>query len=405
MKRISFIFVTFILAVSFLLPTFVLAVNNAESTDGNLPTIYFFRGEGCPHCEKEEEFFEKLKNEYFGLQIKDFEVWHNRDNAKLLQKVAKELDIKSSGVPVTIISDQVVIGFGSEASTGRQIKRMLQTCIDEGCNDFVESIITGENGEKEKPKQERPSKIITLPIIGEIDTKNWSLPVLTIVIGGLDGFNPCAMWVLIFLISLLLGMEDKRKMWILGSSFIIASATVYFLFLAAWLNLFLFLGFIVWIRFAIGAVAIGSGVYHLREWYVNKSGLCKVTGQERKQKIMNKFKKVAEEKKFWLALVGIISIAIAVNLIELVCSAGLPAIYTQILALAGLSTPAYYLYLLLYIFVFMLDDLVVFIIAMTTLQAVGLSGKYSRWSSLIGGIVIFILGLLLILKPGWVMFG
>jgi len=110
------------------------------------------------------------------------------------------------------------------------------------------------------------------------------LPILTIVIAGLDGFNPCAMWVLIFLISLLLGMENKKKMWLLGSSFIVTSAAVYFLFLAAWLNLFLFLGFLIWIRVIIGIVAIGSGVYHLREWYVNKSGLCKVTGQERKTK-------------------------------------------------------------------------------------------------------------------------
>lgn len=403
MKNIFLKLLLLFLLTLFLLPSLVLALA-IDDINGNLPTIYFFRGEGCPHCEDEEEFLEKLKNEYFGLQIEDFEIWYNRDNANLLKNVAKELNIKSSGIPITIIGSQVVSGFSNEKTTGEQIRQAVQSCLIEGCDDVVAQIIEGVTGE-EKPSKERPSKIITLPVIGEVDTKNWSLPVLTIVIGGLDGFNPCAMWVLIFLISLLLGMEDKKKMWILGGSFIFASAAVYFLFLAAWLNLFLFLGFIVWIRLAIGVVAIGSGVYHLREWYVNKSGLCKVTGQERKQKIMDKFKKVTEEKRFWLALAGIISIAIAVNMIELVCSAGLPAVYTQVLALSNLSTPVYYLYLLLYIFFFMLDDLVIFIIAMLTLQVAGLSGKYSRWSSLIGGIVILILGILLIFKPGWIMFG
>ena len=194
-------------------------------------------------------------------------------------------------------------------------------------------------------------------------------------------------------------------MWILGSTFIIVSALAYFLFLAAWLNLFLFLGFIRVIRVVIGLVAIGSGGYHLKSYWQNRDGSCEVVDDEKRAKIIDRLRKITEQKFFWLAVLGIVGLAFAVNLIELVCSAGLPAIYTQILALAKLSTPGYYLYLLLYIFIFTLDDLLVFIIAMTTLQAVGISSKYTRWSNLIGGIIIFILGILLIFKPGWVMFG
>ena len=246
---------------------------------------------------------------------------------------------------------------------------------------------------------------IDLPIFGEVETKNLSLPVLTVVIGALDGFNPCAMWVLVFLISLLLGMQNRRRMWILGAAFIMASAAVYFIFMAAWLNLLLFLGFLIWIRVIIGLVALGSGGYHLREWWTNRAGYCKVTGSEKRRRIFEKLKRITQNKSFFIALVGIILLAFAVNLVEAICSAGLPAVYTQILALSDLPVLSYYLYILLYVLIFMLDDLIIFIAAMVTLRATGLSGRYSRFSNLIGGLAMLIIGLLLIFKPEWLMFG
>ncbi|MGB6882259.1 MAG: hypothetical protein WBD86_03140 [Microgenomates group bacterium] len=246
---------------------------------------------------------------------------------------------------------------------------------------------------------------LTLPIIGTIQTANLSLPLLSVVIGLLDGFNPCAMWTLFFLISLLLSMKDKRRMWILGTVFIITSAFVYFLFLSAWLNFFLILGFLFWIRIIIGLVALGAGIYNLRDYYVNREGACKVTGSEKRRKTFDKLKSIAHERKFILALGGIILLAFAVNLIELVCSAGLPAIYTQILSLNTLSTWQYYSYILIYIFFFMLDDLFVFAVAMITLHAIGIQSKYARFSRLIGGILMLIIGALLLFKPEFLMFG
>ena len=249
-----------------------------------------------------------------------------------------------------------------------------------------------------------PEKI-NLPIIGEIETRDFSLPVLTVLIAGLDGFNPCAMWVLLFLISLLLGMEDKKRMWILGTAFIVSSAFVYFLFMSAWLNLFLFLGFVLWVRVVIGLVALVAGGYNLKEYFTNKAGVCKVTSGKKRQKVFEKLKNIIYEKQFWLALVGIIILAFAVNLVELICSAGLPAVYTQILALTPMAKWQYYAYLGLYIFIFMLDDLLVFFVAMTTLQITGMTTKYTRVSHLIGGILMLVMGILLLFKPEWLMFG
>ncbi|NLZ24317.1 hypothetical protein GX888_01015, partial [Candidatus Dojkabacteria bacterium] len=244
-----------------------------------------------------------------------------------------------------------------------------------------------------------------LPLIGEIETKDFSLPLLTVVLGLVDGFNPCAMWTLVFLIGLLLGLKDKKRMWIFGIVFILFSAFVYFLFMVAWLNFILFIGMVNWVRVLVGLVALFGGGYSLREYYVNRDGKCKVTDKEKRKRVFHKLEEITRRKSFWLALLGIILLAFAVNLVEAICSAGIPAIYTQILSLNNLGKLEYYLYILLYIFFFMLDDLVVFFIAMITLRITGGTTKYSKWSNLIGGALMLIIGLLLIFKPEWLMFG
>lgn len=252
--------------------------------------------------------------------------------------------------------------------------------------------------------QEMPESV-NLPFAGETEVKSFSLPLLTLVFGGLDGFNPCAMWVLLFLITLLINIKNKKRMCILGVIFIVTSAVVYFLFMAAWLNFFLFLGFVFWIRLAIALFAIGAGIYHLREFIRNKDGTCKAAESEKRQRIFGKIKKIVQKKNLGWAILGIIVLAGAVNLVELLCSTGLPAIYTSILTLTEIPTWQYYIYLLFYIFIFMLDDLIIFFIAMFALRTVGVSSKYTRWTSLIGGIIMIVIGLILILKPGWLMFG
>jgi hypothetical protein len=175
--------------------------------------------------------------------------------------------------------------------------------------------------------------------------------------------------------------------------------------MAAWLNLILFLGFIFWIRLIIALVALGGGGYNLREYFINKDSGCKVVGGEKRQKVFEKLKRITQEQKFWLALGGIMVLAAGVNLVELICSAGLPVIFTQVLALSNLATWQYYSYMLIYIFVFMLDDLFVFFTAMITLQLTGITTKYTRISHLIGGILMVVIGILLIFKPEWLMFG
>jgi hypothetical protein len=224
------------------------------------------------------------------------------------------------------------------------------------------------------------------------------------MLGAVDGFNPCAMWVLVFLIGLLVGMRDPVRMWSYGAAFLLTSAAVYFAFMAAWLNLVLLLGSLAWIRAGVGVFALFAGGYYLHEFVRNPDAACAVTSRGERRRIMDRLKGVVAEKSFLFAIAGIMALAVAVNLIELLCSAGIPVVYTQVLALSDLSATAYYGYLMLYISIFLLDDAVVFVTAMLTLQATGLAATYSRYSHLIGGTVLLAVGLLLIFRPEWLAF-
>lgn len=381
----------------------------------NTVNAYLFYGNGCPHCAKERDYLQQIAKKYPQLKVVEYEIYYNLKNNTLLQKVANQLNTDAGGVPFLVIGEEYFIGF-AEGITSQEIENKIIECTQKTCNDLVNPIISGAQITSPEPIIKEGSiptnnniipekKYIKLPVIGQVDTSKLSLPVLTFVLAFLDGFNPCAMWTLLFLISLLLGMKDRRRMWILGVSFIISSAMVYFLFLSAWLNLFLFLGFVVWIRILIGVIALGAGIFYLRDCLINKKGGCGVMGNEKRQKIFQKLEAITQKRQFLLALSGIVLLAIAVNMVELICSAGLPAVYTQILSLSNLPPWQYYVYLMFYILVFMLDDLFVFFTAMITLQAVGIQSKYSRISHMIGGVLMLIIGLLLLFKPEWLMFG
>ena len=380
--------------------------SNIEATDISENSIRyeFFWGVGCPHCAKEEKFLEKMEKKY-SIEFQKFEIYNSPQNQQRMFQIGKDLSIDIQGIPFVLIGSKHFVGFLSEETTGKEIEATIATILGKQeitvSKNEKEVSTTTDNNENVKEN----INTISLPIFGEIDIKKYSLPVLTILIAAIDGFNPCAMWTLVLLISLLMGMQDKKRMWILGTSFIVASGFVYFLFLAAWLNLFLFLSLTSWIKVIIGVIALCAGIYYLKDFATNKDAECKVTGTKKKKFFMQKMQEIVVKKHLLLAIVGIIILAFAVNLIELVCSAGLPAIYTQILSISDLTKLDYYLYLLLYVSIFILDDLLIFFSTMFTLKITGLHTKYSRISHLVGGIIMLIIGILLLFKPELLMFG
>lgn len=390
--------------IGLLILSAVLLLPGSASASEKL-NIYFFRGDGCPHCAKEEEFLEDIKEKYDYVDIHEYEVWYDKTNQELLGKVKKELSVDNSYVPFTVIGTKYFTGYND--NIGYQIENAVKE-KDTSVN-LVSQVIDGKTDIlKNLKKKEKKDSNINVPILGKVDAKKVSLPLLSVVIGLVDGFNPCAMWVLLFLISILIGMKDRKKMWILGLTFIISSALVYLLFMVAWLKVALSINQIIWVRSLIAIVALIGGVVNLRSFYKTikeKDVGCTVTDKDQKKKTMEKIKKFTSEKSFILAILGIMALAFSINLVELACSAGLPLLYTQVLSMNNLNNVEYIGYILLYILFFMLDDLIVFFIAMFTMKLTGISNKYSKYSHLIGGIIMSLIGILLLVAPKILMFG
>lgn len=338
--------------------------------------INFFWQNGCRHCEKEKEFLQKLEKTNPNVKIYSYEA---SKNSELLDKFCKDLKITLTGLPLTIIGDEYFIGFYDEESTGAQIERAIKD-------------------------QNAVLSSINVPFFGKIELKDFSLPMITLILGGIDGFNPCAMWVLVMLLSFLIALKDKKKVIILGSFFIFISALVYWFFMEAWLNIVQFFSYIIWVRISIGIIALIAGYTYLKDFFKTDNA-CSVTNAEYRKKIAQKVKFLTEKKQLIIALIGIAILAFLVNLIELVCSLGLPVVYIQILNLNTLSFFQYHGYILLYIFIFMLDDILVFLIAIFSFRLMNITNKYSKICRLVGGAALIMIGFLLIFKPQYLTFG
>ncbi|MCF7626148.1 hypothetical protein L3K73_03030 [Holdemanella sp. SCCA2] len=366
--------------------------------------IYLFYGDGCPHCKEEEKWFESYlkKNDY--IKIHRYEVWYNKDNQEKYSKVHDILNDTSSGIPYLIIGETVISGFDEEI-TPERIKNAVEYYKNINYKDKV-GIYLGivEDKNEEETKTDYQESEVKIPILGKQKIKDVSIGLSAVVIGLVDGFNPCAMWILLFLISMLLGMKNRKRMWTLGITFLVSSALVYFLFLISWLNLAVFLNKILYIRVAIAFVAVLFGVIQVNSFFFKKDDGCEVVDTKNRKKIIKSIQKIVKEKSFILALLGIILLAASVNIVELLCSLGLPVMFTQILTINEVSKFGQILYSLIYILFFMIDDIIIFIIAMKTLEIKAISNKYGKYSHLIGGLIMITIGILMIYKPEWLMF-
>jgi len=343
--------------------------------------VHFFYIPGCSHCDKQEPFNEKLANTYPAIQIIKHDTTTPAGSALLSEKLA-ELGIEyEPDFPITIFGNQVFGGWESEETTGKDIEDALQQCLAGNCP---------------PPTGEEPEDTIVLPLIGEIVLSDYSLPALAVILGLVDGFNPCAMWVLVYLISLIATLKDRKRIWLIVGSFVLASGVLYFLFMTAWLNAFLFIGFIKPVTVVIGLVALGGGILQIREFIETKGAIvCEVTDEESRKKTMTRVQRIVSSPITLGTIVGIVALAFAVNSIEFVCSAAVPAIFTHVLSLASLTTFQYYGYILLYVLFFMLDDLIIFGTAAIALSS-NLGERYAKYFRPVGATILIILGLLLL---------
>jgi len=347
--------------------------------------VHFFYLPDCSHCEEQKPFNEELANTYPSISFIYHDATNHEENALLTEMLAA-IGVKDEPVfPVTIFGRQAFGGWESEETTGEQIKLALQQCLAGNCP---------ERGIIEEPQDE-----VILPIIGKIRFSDYSLPSLAIILGLVDGFNPCAMWVLAYLISLIMTLKDKRKTWLLVGSFVFASGVLYFLFMTAWLNAFLLIGYYRPVTIVIGLAALGAGTLNIREFIRTKGAIvCEVGDEESRKKTMTRIEKVIFSPSTLATIAGIIALAFVVNLIEFVCSSALPAVFTYVLSLSHLSALKYYAYILLYDLFFMLDDLIIFGSAALAMTST-LGDRYAKYCRPFGGTILLVLGVLLLFAP------
>jgi hypothetical protein len=350
---------------------------DSKAIDSN--SLIIFYHPQCSHCSDAISFLSKQNITPLVEKVDVTKVYGQH----LLNEVVRSYNLKLSelGVPLFVYNNRWRFGFDKEETTGPKLLNWIN-----------ESSISNTNTKEDN------KDIVNIPLIGEINIKETSLPLLTIILGMADGFNPCAMWVLVYLLSIVAGVKDKKKIWWLISTFVLASGILYFLFMTAWLSTFLLIGYTRPLTLLIALSAIGFGINHLYELIINRGKVtCDVGDIESKKQTMGKIRKVVNSPIGYASILGMLGLAFAVNAIEFVCSAALPAIYTHTLSLMQLSTVSYYLYILLYVIFFMIDDLIIFALAAFAIQKV-VDSRYAAYSRLVGGVLLISLGVWMILK-------
>ncbi len=364
----------------------------SESANPTTPvTLVLFHGEGCPHCAAERDFLMQLRQEYPDLVVEEHEVWNDAENLALLEATATRLGFEATGVPVTVIGERVWIGFNAEVS--EQITAVVAAGLS-GPQDAV----TPPPPPKAGGPEGSPS--VDLPWVGSVDLSSSSLLVATVVIGFADGVNPCSLWVLSLLLAMVLSRGSRGRVMIVGSTFLAVTATMYALYIVGFYSALDYMGSLSWIRFAVATVAITFGLLQLKDGVRPDAGPSLSIAPSARPALYARMRAVASpDGRVSATLVGTIALAIGVSLIETPCTAGLPLLWTSLLVERGVTMGAAVALFAVYMSVFLLDELVVFGIAVVTLRGGRLQERHGRALKIIAGSVLVTLGLTMLTAP------
>lgn len=343
--------------------------------------IEVFTRKGCPFCTAARQFLDALSRQRPGLDVQYHDVGENQEALEKLLVLAEHFGVHPVGVPAFYVRGELLIGFSGPTTTGQRLIELLSRPPPEGFTP--------------------PSATVNTRWFGELSLHELGLPAFTFALGLIDGCNPCAMWVLLFLLSLLVNLRDRTKMALIAGTFVGVSGLVYFLFMAAWLNLFLFIGFSRAIQVGLGVLACGIGGFNVKDFVALRKGVSPGIPGSVKPRIYAGIRRILQAESLAGALVGVAALAFLVNLVELLCTAGIPALYTQILSLQELPRLTYYGFLGLYNLAYILDDTVMVMIAVLTLGSYKLQEKGGQWLKLMSGMVMLGLGAVLLVKPEW----
>ena len=347
----------------------------APGADARVELVVYVR-DGCPHCADAKVFLAEVARNRPDLRIVLRAVDRDAAAREELMQLSRDAGVWPPGVPTFVANGRVYVGFDSAERTGPAILALI-----------------------EPPATASPPGATALS--GRLNAAEMGLPLFTLAMGLLDGFNPCAMWVLLFLLSLLVRLQDRRRMALVAGTFVLASGAVYFAFMAAWLNVFLLVGMSAALRVALGGVAVTIGLVNMKDFFAFGRGVSLSIPEAAKPGIYARVRSVLNAEALPASMMAVAALAVAVNFVELLCTAGFPAIYTAVLAQHQLEPWAHYAYLGLYIVGYIADDALMVTVAVITLGQRKLTERGGRWLKLVSGAAMLALGVVMIARPEW----
>ena len=348
--------------------------------------LYFFWSVRCPHCVEAQPQVEAMAAAHPWIVLHSHELTRSRLNVERYIAMASDLGQDAQSVPGFLFCGQMRVGWDGEASARDLLADLAR------CRAHPAGIQPGEAGAA-------PATILHLPLIGDLDASRLSMPVLTVLIAGLDAFNPCAFFVLLFLLSLLVHQKDRRRMLIIGGVFVLFSGLMYFAFMAAWLGLFRIMGSLPWVTAAAGALAVVMGALNIKDFFAFKAGVSLSIPETRKADIFRRGREILSAGSLPAMLAATVLLAIAANFYELLCTAGFPMVYTRLLTMQVEHPGQHLLYLALYNIIYVLPLLLIVLVFVRTMGARKLSEREGRLLKLLSGLMMLGLGLLLLFAP------
>lgn len=354
-----------------------------------------FVREGCGRCTRAKAWLAGVRDRYPGLEIALCDLTHDPGARALLAELVRVHKVAAASVPVFHFGGRLEVGFDRAETTGRRLEAIL-----DGWTCPCPAKIDGSDDDAFAVESDGAETAIDLPLLGRVDPATLGMPVFTVAVGLVDGFNPCAMWVLLLLLAVLVNLQDRTRMLAIAGTFVVVSGAAYFAFMAAWLNVFAWIGYLRPVQVVLGLTAVAIGLVHVKDFCVGSGPSLSIPAAA-KPGIYARIRQVVTAENLPAALAAAFTLAVLVNVVELLCTAGLPALYTNVLAQRGYGVAARYGYLGLYIAAYMFDDAIMVGIAVATLSRLKLQEAGGRCLKLVSGAVILGLGLVMLLRPAW----
>lgn len=358
--------------LSILLISGLLFSSNKVSADNTkeskMVEILFFGSPSCPHCSAEKQFLDELKKEYPKITVKEYELSENINLINGLYKDYKVPKNQQGLIPATFIDDMFFLGFSD--SIGSDIKGHIQGLeIEESSN-------------------------IKIPFFGEVDIYDLSLPVLSVVLGIVDGFNVCSLGALVIILGLVLVLKSRKRILLLGGTFLVITGLTYGLLMFAWHQFFFFISpYVKSMELLIGLLSLVGGVYLLREFIKSRKQGATCSSGNVVSKLSPKVEKIFSSKKSLVVLFGVVFLfSVIITIVEFPCSALLPVLFASILFESNLSMSSTLTYMAIFLFFYMLDEVIIFLIAFFTMKIKVISPKFVNAFSLIAALIFLFLG-------------